>query len=119
MEIGQVEDGEALENRRQARRSDNVLLHHHGLGIAPCATIEARDCQHRADDGLGRTPILDVEEVEAAAEDPRLVVAFDAETLASMEMTGELKPAAPAGRSLGFTRERKSPILGALPERNP
>jgi len=32
------------------------------------------------------------------------------------EMTGELKPAAPASV---FTRERKSPILDALPEQYP
>jgi hypothetical protein len=35
------------------------------------------------------------------------------------EMTGELKPTALAGRSLVFTRKRKSPIFDALPEQIP
>jgi hypothetical protein len=49
--------------------------------IADAAPIKTRGHQHRADQGMRRGEILDVKEVDAVAEDLRLVVLLDAETL--------------------------------------
>src|SRR5262249_59277012 len=80
------EEGEAVELGRQSGERHFVAAEHRPLGIALTEPIEAGDLQPVADDRSRRIPVLDMEPVEAlAAEDPRLVVALDAEAPARMQ----------------------------------
>ena len=65
--------------RRQAGRCDTVLPQLDLCRIADAPPIKAGRHQDRADRGVRRGEILDVEEVDALTEDLCLVVLLDAE----------------------------------------
>lgn len=81
MQIAQLEDGEAVERRRQTAECNAVVPELDASRIVDASPIEARHQQTGADQGTRQRQVLDVKEVETMAENLRLVVLLDAETL--------------------------------------
>src|SRR5487761_2189749 len=79
--VGDVEDREAVETRRQILERDRVVLYFDARGIAAAAPIQPEDLQHPLDQGMALAPVLGVEEDQSLAEDLRFVITLDAEPL--------------------------------------
>ncbi len=84
MEVGELEDGEALERLGQLRRANEIPPELDLRRVAQAPPIETRGHEDGADRRMTQGQVLDVEEVDALTEDLRLVILLDAEALARM-----------------------------------
>ena len=81
VQIAQLEDGEAVERRRQSTERDAVMPELDASGVIDATPIKPGHQQTGADQGTRQRQVLNVKEVEAMAENLRLMVLLDAETL--------------------------------------
>src|SRR5947209_6041095 len=82
MQIGEMQHREAVEDGRQALEADDVLDQPRSRRILLAAPIEAGQLQAGSDQRPHRIPVIDVEEIESAAENACFLVTLDAEPLA-------------------------------------
>ena len=82
MKVAQLQDGEAIEGFGQMGRCDAIVPDLDLCRVAGAAPIKTRSHQRGAHQGMRQGEVLDVKEVDALAEDLRLVVRLDAEALA-------------------------------------
>ncbi|HUL73276.1 MAG TPA: hypothetical protein VLT86_09245 [Vicinamibacterales bacterium] len=85
MQVADVQDGETVKQRRQIAPGDDIMADLDALGIPEPAPVQTRELQRPPNEGLHGIPVLDMEEVEATAEDARLVISLDPEPLFRME----------------------------------
>ena len=87
MQVGNVQDCEILEGRRQPGDRNVVLAHYNTTCITPAAAMQHDQAQENADQGTQRSPVLDVEKGPALPENLVLVDAFHPEPLAQMDFS--------------------------------
>jgi hypothetical protein len=80
VEVGDVEDGEAVECGRELREGDGIGEDADLPGISVAEGVEAGELEGSLEDGVGGVPVFRVKEVESVAKDG-FVIVFDAETL--------------------------------------
>ena len=81
MQVAELKDGEAVEHLRQLRRGDAVVSERDLGGVVDAPPIEAGGHEDRPNEKMRRREVLDMKEVQSLAEDLRLVVLLDAQTL--------------------------------------
>ena len=84
MEVAELKDGEAVEGRGQTGQRNRVVPYLDLCRITEAPPIKARCHEDGADQDMRQGQILDVKEVQALAEDLRLVILFDSDTLTRM-----------------------------------
>lgn len=89
VEVGEVEDGEAVEERWQAGEEDVVVTDLDAGGVVVAAAVETGELEQEAQGGVGGVPVFGMEEVEALAEDG-FVIVLDTEALTGVDATQTL-----------------------------
>jgi hypothetical protein len=90
MHVAKVEYSEAVKKRWQLLEHNVVALDENPFRIPARAPIKTRQLQGVSNDGMDRIPIPYVKEDEALAEDLRLVVRLDAQSLSRVERSETL-----------------------------
>jgi hypothetical protein len=74
-------------SNRGGRRAegDGVVTDLDAIRVPPAAPVQPRQLQRVANDGMDRIPVLDMKEVDALAENARLMVGLDSQPLARMQ----------------------------------
>jgi hypothetical protein len=85
VQIADLQQREPVEGGRQRRKADGVVLDLDLRRIAPAAPVKARQHEGYANHRMNRIPVLDVEKIEALAEDLRFVVSLDPESLLGVQ----------------------------------
>src|ERR1700681_2282364 len=85
MHVAKVEYGEAVKKRRQLLEHNVVALDVNAFCIPARAPIKTSQLQGISNDRMDRIPIPYVKEDEALAENLRLVVRLDAQSLSRVE----------------------------------
>src|SRR5215208_5572638 len=81
MHVANVQYSEAVKRRRQLLEHDVVALDANAFCIPACSPVETGQLQCVSNDRMDRIPVLYVKEEETLAEDLRLVVRLDLQTL--------------------------------------
>ena len=84
MQVAQVQQGVAVEGRRQAGEGDVVLHRADAQGVAPAAAVQPDQAETAADHGMGQVPVFKMEKMGAAAEHLGLVLLLETEALAQV-----------------------------------
>src|SRR5271157_5217510 len=90
MHVADVKDGEAIKRWRQPLEPDIVMPDDNALRVPPSAPIESGQLQRVANERMDRIPVLDVKEVDALAEDLRLVVRLDSKSQSRVQRSETL-----------------------------
>src|SRR5665811_782813 len=85
MHVTDVENGEAVKKRRQLLEYNVIALDENASCIPASAPVETGQLQCVSNDRMDRIPVLYVKGEKALAEDLRLVVRLDAQSLSRVE----------------------------------
>src|SRR6202158_2435731 len=88
--IADVQDGEAIEKRRQILEGDVVVLDDDALCIATRAPVETAQLQGVSNDRPGGIPVLQAKTGEALAENLGFVAGLDSQSLSRMQSSEAL-----------------------------